>query len=361
MKLVVPALTLTLAACSSAPPRIASADGDPRVAADDATPTCLRVVGARAPGGEPLELAVRDGRLVRDMDCEATLDADGRFAVPAFIDSHVHLAYLPRGPQLAAGGVAAAVDLASPIAFLETDPAPLRLVRAGPMIGAPDGYPTTSWGRDGYGVACTDAASCRDAVDRAITAGAGVIKISLGAGPDLDDASIAAIVERAHDAGVRVAVHALGDADAARAARLGADVLAHTPTAPLEPATIDAWSSRAVVSTLGAFGGGVGAIENLRRLREAGATVLYGTDLGNTSTASIDGRELALLEQAGLDGAAILAAATSAPAAFWGLDDLGALEPGRAASFLLLDADPLEDPSTLTAPAVVVLDGHRLE
>ena len=104
-------------------------------------------------------------------------------------------------------------------------------------------------------------------------------------------------------------------------------------------------------------GGGASTIDNLRRLREAGATVLYGTDLGNTRTPAIDAQELALLARAGLDGAAILEAGTRARAARWGLDGLGALEPGRDASFSLLDADPLLDPSTLARPTRVVLRG----
>src|SRR6185369_957269 len=98
---------------------------------------------------------------------------------------------------------------------------------------------------------------------------------------------------------------------------------------------------RAVVSTLRAFGASADAVANLRALRAHGVTVLYGTDFGNTSHDGIDPDELALLGDAGLDGAAILDATTRAPAATFGLDhDLGAIEPGRAASLLVLDADP---------------------
>ena len=48
----------------------------------------------------------------------------------------------------------------------------------------------------------------------------------------------------------------------------------------------------------------------------AGATVLYGTDFGNTSHLGVDPAEIAALQAAGLDGAAILAAGTSAPAGY---------------------------------------------
>jgi imidazolonepropionase-like amidohydrolase len=152
-------------------------------------------------------------------------------------------------------------------------------------------------------------------------------------------------------------VHALSDPDAARAAAAGADLLAHTPVQPLADTTIAAWSTRTVITTVGAFGGTAVTVDNLRRLRAAGASILYGTDLGNTQTAGIDPNELELLQQAGLDGAAILAAGTRSPAAYWGLGDLGDLAPGKAASLLVLDADPVLDPLTLARPVQVYLDG----
>src|SRR6185436_18466604 len=155
-------------------------------------------------------------------------------------------------------------------------------------------------------------------------------------------------VEEAHARGLKVAAHALSDDEAARAGRAGVDVLAHTPVAPLSKNTVALWSDRAVISTLRAFGGSKTAVANLRALREAGATVLYGTDFGNTTTPGIDDSELQLLAQAGLDGAAILDAATSAPAAFWGLDGFGRIEVGAEAHILVLDADPTVDRTTLS-------------
>ena len=112
-----------------------------------------------------------------------------------------------------------------------------------------------------------------------------------------------------------------------------------------------------MISTLRAFGGSAATVDNLRRLKAAGVTVLYGTDLGNTRDARIDPTELDLLAQAGLEPAEVLAAGTTAPAAFWGLDGLGTLAPGQAASLLVLDADPTKEPGTLSRPVMVVLDG----
>jgi hypothetical protein len=340
-------------------PEVEASDGPERV-----EPDAFVLRGAEIVGLGRVDVEIRGGRIAAlgevDGDGLREVDARGRFVVPAFVDSHVHLAYAFDAPTLAAGGVAAAVDLGAPIDFLGADHAPLRVIAAGPMITAIDGYPTQSWGANGYGLEIDGVAAARGAVDRLVEAGARVIKVPVGGQPALDDDELRAVVERAHALGVRVAAHALGDEDARRAANAGADVLAHTPIEPLSRATVDAWGDRAVVSTLAAFGGSAEAIDNLRRLRAAGATVLYGTDLGNSSIPAIDPNEIAALVAAGLDGADVLAAGTSTPAAYWGFEGLGALREGAPASFLVLAADPGAEPAVLARPETVWIDGRLL-
>ncbi|MBM4368929.1 MAG: amidohydrolase family protein, partial [Deltaproteobacteria bacterium] len=140
----------------------------------------------------------------------------------------------------------------------------------------------------------------------------------------------------------------------------GADALAHTPTSPLSAATLALWSGRAVISTLDAFGGSATAVANLRALRGAGATVLYGTDFGNSRDAGIASAEIVLLLEAGLSGEEILAAGTSAPADYWGFSTLGRVAVGHDASFLVLDRDPRVDPLVLAEPAQVWIRGERV-
>lgn len=366
---------------SSAPQPEAQPGGDATAAQDSHTPDIpaeapdgvadsapqageadLAVIGATIVGHGPGQLWAKGGVITAiaapgsaPPGGAEVLDYEGRFLAPAFIDSHVHLAYLPRAAEMAAGGVALAVDHAAPEAFLAQDHAPLRVLAAGPMITATQGYPTQSWGAGGYGreVASLDeaVAAVADLHDK----GAALIKLPVDGGPQLEEATLAAVVEAAHARDMRVSVHALGDADARLAAQIGADVLAHTPVQALTPDTLEAWRGRAVISTLAAFGGGPSTLANLTALREREVTVLYGTDFGNTSTAGIDPAEITRLVDAGLTGEEILAAGTSAPAAFWGLDDLGALAPGKAASFLVLSEDPTLEPLTLATPVAVHL------
>lgn len=272
---------------------------------------------------------------------------------PPVVDSHVHLAFYPVGAKLAAHGIGAVVDLAAPESALGAA-APLMVVSSGPMITRPGGYPLDSWGDAGYGIGCDDTACVTATIDRLADKGVRVIKLPLDVG-GLPRDFLETAVEHAHGKKLRVAVHALTAEAAGRAAAAGADILAHTPLEPLPEATIAAWSKGAVISTLAAFGGRPAAIENLRKLRAAGATVLYGTDLGNLRVDGVSLDELTLLRVAGLDDAAITAAMTTTPIAYWQLPlDL---KPGQEATFLMLDDDPRKRAAVMTKPHAVFVRG----
>jgi imidazolonepropionase-like amidohydrolase len=350
--------------------------GEPRALAPDAAGTrtlppeitgeSYVLVGAELPGRGVVDIVVEHGTITAvgsagpEHDGLGRVELDGRWIVPAFIDSHVHLAYFG-ATDLTAGGIAGAVDLAAPLTFLARDTGALTVVHAGPMLTAPDGYPTRSWGADGYGIAVDSPHAARDAIDVLAAAGAKVVKLPLEYGPRLDEATLVAAVDHAHANGMKVAVHALGDREAALAARIGADVLAHTPLEPLRPATAAAWRHRAVIGTLAVFGAAPSTLDNLAALRAAGATVLYGTDLGNSQVAAIDPAELAALRDAGLTPTEILDAGTRVPAQLWGFTRLGEIAPGKAASLLVLAEDPLLDPLTIARPIAIVIEGRLLE
>jgi hypothetical protein len=245
--------------------------------------------------------------------------ATPRDAIP-IVDSHVHLAYYPVAAQLAQHGVSAVVDLASPERTLDTK-YPIKVIRSGPMLTRLGGYPLDSWGIDGYGIECDEPSCIRAAIRRLRDHGASVIKLAL------DDNGLSSVLAieattYAHELHLKVVAHALTDKSAGFAAHIGVDVLAHTPVEPLSQSTIDAWAHKggAVISTLAAFGGSEAAIDNLRRLRAAAVTVLYGTDLGNLRVDGVSGEEIALLKRAGLDDAAVTAAMTTVPWQFWGFD-----------------------------------------
>jgi imidazolonepropionase-like amidohydrolase len=323
--------------------------------------TVIDPTGAAASGVQ--ELRIEGDRITAvastvDRQGAEIREHPGRFVVPAFVDSHVHLAYRDEPAQMMQGGVAAVVDWASPVDWLaeatqRTDG--LSVVASGPMITAPGGYPTRSWGRNGYGAECETGPDCIAAVERHRAAGARVVKIPITTGPELSDDVVGAVIAHAHANGLLVGVHALSDAQARRAAERGADILVHIPTETLAEDTVALWADRTVIPTLDAFGASVAAVDNLRRLRMAGTRVVYGTDFGNSRTPGIQPAELQAMSDAGMDGPAILHAGIAAPAGLFGFD-LG-IAPGRAASFLVLDADPRADPQALTRPVEVWVAG----
>ncbi|MBK6683278.1 MAG: amidohydrolase family protein [Deltaproteobacteria bacterium] len=343
----------------------------------------FRVHGAKLPGGAQVDLWIEGGRIREILGPdqpgpEQVFDASGRWLSPAMIDAHVHLAYAQGAPSedlgcrdrsddpsaclrstLAKAGFGAVVDLAAPIPSLDETSTLLTVINSGPMLTKPMGYPTQSWGQGGYGLEVPDPAAAVAAVDRLVAAGAGVIKVPLDE-PELDLSTLTAIVTRAHHHGKKVLAHALSEAGAARGAEIGCDVLAHTPTETLSDATVAAWSGKVVISTLTAFGKSRAAVDNLRRLHQAGATVLYGTDLGNRRIEGLDPDEVRALSEAGLSSAEIFMALTREPAQVFGLDTLGELSPGRQARFLVLAADPAVDPGTLLSPLEVWVDGAPL-
>lgn len=306
------------------------------------------------------DLTVIDGKIAAigaaDPSFES-VDVEGYYLLPAFIDSHVHLAYLPQAAELAAGGIVAAVDMAAPLDFLAHPPALPHLLLSGPMITAPAGYPTQGWGQNGYGLECANQTEAIQAVDRLASAGAKLIKLPLAGAPELDASTRAAVVQEAHRLGLKVASHALTDTAVQEAAAANIDILAHTPTSLLSEASLQAWAGKAVVSTLAAFGGSPSAQANLLALTQQGARLLYGTDFGNTRNLGIDPNEISLLQSAGFSAEAILAAGTTSPASYWGFTDLGSIAPQKEASLLILETDPRLHPETLATPVAVILAG----
>jgi imidazolonepropionase-like amidohydrolase len=336
-------------------------NGDPDLAKVPASPRDGFVVrGARGLDGETFTFGVVAERIVDPSELSSSapvVDLGGRFTVPAFIDSHVHLTYYAVAEALPAGGIVAAADFAAPIESLGHEwSIPVR--RSGPMLTPLAGYPTTSWGAGGYGLEVTSESEARAAVDRLLDAGADFIKAPLMGTSGLSDELLGAVIERAHERQAKVAVHALTAEDAARAVASSVDILAHTPAEPVAAEVLAGWGARAVVSTLSAFGASASAVSNLSALRDAGARVLYGTDLGNTRTVGIQAAEVDALVAAGFSGSEIVRSATAQAAEFWGFSELGTLEPGKRASFLVLSDSPDENPGTLAVPLAVVFDGR---
>lgn len=88
------------------------------------------------------------------------------------------------------------------------------------------------------------------------------------------------------------------------------------------------------------------AKDNMMRLHEAGIRVAMGTDSGPPARFQgyFEHMEMAMMQSAGMSAEEVLRSATRHAADCMGIgDELGSLEPGKRADFLVLSADPLED------------------
>ncbi len=303
-------------------------------------------------------LRVEDGAVVarvrRAPPGARGIDASGLVVVPAVIDAHVHLSIAGEVSQVAQdelrGGVAAVLDLGAPERLLPFDVRPLQVRWSGPLLTAPGGYPTQSWGRNGEGLAVDTPGDARAAIRRLAAGGARFAKLAFDFRyPVLDPAVARAAADEAHACGMLVAGHALDVESVRRALDANVDVLAHTPRDELPERLLARVRGKWVISTLRAF---AVSPARLRTLVAAGARVAYGTDLGNEATApGIDRGELDLLAAAGVDP---LRAATRDSAELLGLRRVGRLAVGCAASLLAVrDLSP----SALATPAWVMIDG----
>jgi imidazolonepropionase-like amidohydrolase len=97
---------------------------------------------------------------------------------------------------------------------------------------------------------------------------------------------------------------------------------------------------------------------NLDRLHEAGVTIAFGTD-GSTPWAVH--LEMEDMVRSGMTPAEVIVAATGNSAELMALDDVGTIEAGKSADFIVLDANPLEDITNTRAIDAVYLRGTEVD
>lgn len=224
-------------------------------------------------------------------------------------------------------------------------------------------------------------------VRKQISAGADLIKL-IGTHDDLwrisrDEipvpwmslAEMSAAVDTAHEAGLPVTIHANGLACIDRAISAGVDCVEHAIGLDRKNAARMHAKGIALTPTLSGYfenahlkwGKGARAVSRYEKLWEThrksighaveeGVQIAAGTDaLGDIVT------ELRLLMEAGMSVQKALESATIVGARLLGLEtELGSLEPGKYADFLVLSGDPLENLDFLSQPEMLVVSGKSL-
>jgi imidazolonepropionase-like amidohydrolase len=105
------------------------------------------------------------------------------------------------------------------------------------------------------------------------------------------------------------------------------------------------------------------AQHNLKRLSEGGVTIAFGTDSGPLGRFQgyFEHMEVELMRESGLSMEEILLSATGHAAQCLGRDDVGVIEAGRRADFIVLSQDPRTNPEALRAIESVWVGGQRID
>ena len=105
------------------------------------------------------------------------------------------------------------------------------------------------------------------------------------------------------------------------------------------------------------------AMDNLKRASDAGVLIAMGTDSGafpDRFQGYFEHLEMQMMVDAGLTPAQVLRASTADAARAMGRTDLGTLEPGRWADFVVLEGNPLQRISATKTIKSVWITGNEV-
>ncbi len=273
-----------------------------------------------------------------------------------------------------------------------------RIVAAGPSLAIVGGHGDVSGFRPEVnelldsGFTCTGAVECAEKVRLASQNGADIIKITATGGvlsqqgrgleAHFTSAEMKSIADTAHSLGLKVMAHAHGARGIEAAARAGIDSIEHGTYLDEAAARAMKDNGTVLVPTLMAFKGvterlGQGVYtpvveDKIRDVAETarvfmgkalrwGVPIAFGTDAGVFGHGRNAG-EFALMVEQGMSHRDAFAAATTHAARVLGLEnEIGRIAPGYSADLIAVEANPLDDTSTLENVDWVMVRGRVID
>ena len=328
------------------------------------------------------------------------VDLAGKTVMPMIVDTHTHLSTTRDGlirdlKQRAYFGVSAALSLGLDGFELlglrnEIVPGAARFFSAGKGITRIEpGRPTFQINSE---------AEARKAVEENAAHRADIIKVWVdereGKVEKVTPEQYAAVIDEAHNRGLRVTAHIFHMDDAKGLMRAGLDAFAHgVRDKDIDDETVSMFKARpyltltpnlpdrGVKKDLSWLRSGLPAAEfakleeankdnpkaqalygiqarNLAKLNAAGVRMTLGTD-GNRPWGPHEEMEDMVL--AGMTPMQVIVAATRNSAGFVRMTDAGTLEAGMSADFIVLDANPLDDITNTRRISTVILRGAAVD